>query len=166
MVTNPAGITFDPHKAHVTEKGRFICPHCGNNDAIVESIRVRVSGRYELGIGEVLRLSETGGVYVADVVFDGRTGRRLETLPIQRLEKAMSPWDKLRTGQFDNPKDFLVRQLAWQFALGNTGGELTSSRVVRSRRRSVFPSKPSCLAFPRESAHSSNEWGRTVGCRT
>ena len=31
--------------------------------------RVRVSGRYELGIGEVLRLSETGGIYAADVVF-------------------------------------------------------------------------------------------------
>jgi superfamily II DNA or RNA helicase len=91
--------------------------------------RVRISGRYELGIGEVLRLSETGGVYVADVVFESRSGRRLETLPVQRLEKAMSPWDKLRTGQFDNPKDFLLRQLAWQFALGNTGGELTNSRT-------------------------------------
>ena len=93
------------------------------------SDRVRVSGRYELGIGEVLRLSETGGLQVADVVFESRTGRRLETLPIQRLEKAMSPWDKLRAGQFDNPKDFLLRQLAWQFALGNTGGELTNSRT-------------------------------------
>jgi superfamily II DNA or RNA helicase len=91
--------------------------------------RVRVSGRYELGIGEVLRLSETGGIYAADVVFEGRSGRRLETLPVQRLEKAMSPWDKLRSGQFDNPKDFLLRQLAWQFALGNTGGELTNSRT-------------------------------------
>jgi len=39
LVTSPAGLTFDPHKAHVTDKGRFICPHCGNNDAIIESIR-------------------------------------------------------------------------------------------------------------------------------
>lgn len=31
--------------------------------------RVRVSGRYELGIGEVLRVCEAGGLYVADVVF-------------------------------------------------------------------------------------------------
>jgi superfamily II DNA or RNA helicase len=93
------------------------------------SDRVRVSGRYELGIGEVLRLSETGGLYVADVVFESRSGRRLETLPVQRLEKATSPWDKLRAGQFDNPKDFLLRQLAWQFPLGNTGGELTNSRT-------------------------------------
>jgi superfamily II DNA or RNA helicase len=97
--------------------------------SIAPDDRVRVSGRYELGIGEVLRLSETGGVYVADVVFESRTGRRLETLPVQRLEKAVSPWDKLRAGQFDNTKDFLLRQLAWQFALGNTGGELTNSRT-------------------------------------
>ena len=39
LVTSPAGHTFDPHKGHVTEKGRFVCPHCGNNDAIIESIR-------------------------------------------------------------------------------------------------------------------------------
>ncbi len=39
MVTSPAGHTFNPHKAHVTEKGRFVCPHCGNNDSIIESIR-------------------------------------------------------------------------------------------------------------------------------
>jgi hypothetical protein len=82
-----------------------------------------------LGIGEVLRLSETGGLCVADVVFESRAGRRLETLPVQRLEKAASPWDRLRAGHFDNPKDFLMRQLAWQFALGNTGGELTNSRT-------------------------------------
>ncbi|HRY51429.1 MAG TPA: helicase-related protein [Candidatus Paceibacterota bacterium] len=91
--------------------------------------RVRVSGRYELGIGEVLRVSETGGLYVADVVFESRAGRRLETLPLSRLEKASSPWDKIQAGQFDNPKDFLLRQLAWQFPLGNTGGELTNSRT-------------------------------------
>src|SRR5438046_2949212 len=91
--------------------------------------RVRVSGRYELGIGEILRVCETGGLYVADVVFESHAGRRLETLPVDRLEKATSPWDKLRTGNFDNPRDFLLRQLAWQFALGNTGGELTNSRT-------------------------------------
>ena len=41
--------------------------------------RVRVSGRYELGIGEILRVSETGGLYVADVVFESRAGRRLRS---------------------------------------------------------------------------------------
>jgi superfamily II DNA or RNA helicase len=101
----------------------------GSQHSIAPDDRVRVSGRYELGIGEVLRLSETGGVYVADVVFESRAGRRLETLPLTRLEKASSPWDKLRAGQFNNTKDFLLRQLAWQFALGNAGGELTNSRT-------------------------------------
>ncbi len=38
-VTSPAGFSFDPHKAHVTEKGNFVCPHCGNNDAVIKSIR-------------------------------------------------------------------------------------------------------------------------------
>jgi len=96
---------------------------------IVANDRVRVSGRYELGVGEVLRVSETSGVQVADVVFEGRSGRRLETLPLQRLERAMSPWQKLHDGRFDDTRDFLLRQLAWQFPLGNTGGELTNSRT-------------------------------------
>jgi putative DNA methylase len=39
MVTSPAGRVFNPQKAHVTEKGRFVCPHCGNNDSIISSIR-------------------------------------------------------------------------------------------------------------------------------
>lgn len=91
--------------------------------------RVRVAGRFELGIGEVLRVCETGGVYVADVAFESRGGRRLEILPIDRLERAMSPWQKIQEGRFDSPKDFLLRQLAWQFFLGNTGGELTNSRT-------------------------------------
>ncbi len=96
---------------------------------LIPGDRVRVSGRYELGTGEVLRMNETGGMYVADVVFESRAGRRLETLPSQRLERADSPWQKLRAGNFDSPRDFLFRQLAWQFALGNTGGELTNSRT-------------------------------------
>lgn len=38
-VTSPAGHTFTPHAGHVTGKGKFVCPHCGNNDAIIDSIR-------------------------------------------------------------------------------------------------------------------------------
>ena len=38
-VTSPSGHTFDPHKGNVPEKGRFLCPQCGNNDSIIESIR-------------------------------------------------------------------------------------------------------------------------------
>jgi hypothetical protein len=39
LVTSPAGHTFDPHEGNIPEKGRFLCHHCGNNDAIIESIR-------------------------------------------------------------------------------------------------------------------------------
>ena len=98
-------------------------------ESLSASDRVRVSGRYELGVGEVLRLCETAGEEYADVVFESRSGRRLETLPLYRLERAESPWDRLRAKKFDDPRDFLLRQLAWQFALGNTGGELTNSRT-------------------------------------
>jgi superfamily II DNA or RNA helicase len=91
--------------------------------------RVRVAGRWELGVGEVFRLREDAGFYVAEVIFEDRQGRRIETLPAERLEKALSPWEKLAQGKFDDPKDFLLRQLAWQFSLGNTGGELTNSRT-------------------------------------
>lgn len=38
-ITSPAGHTFDPHRGHVPEKGRYVCPHCGNNDAIIASVR-------------------------------------------------------------------------------------------------------------------------------
>jgi len=91
--------------------------------------RVRIAGRYEMGVGEVLRVCETPGEEIVDVVFESRSGRRLETLPASRLERAASPWEKLREGLFDDTKDFLLRQLAWQFALGNSGGELTNSRT-------------------------------------
>jgi len=91
--------------------------------------RVRVTGRWELGVGEICRLRDDDGFYIAEVIFEDRQGRRVETLPAERLEQALSPWEKLARGKFDNPKDFLLRQLAWQFALGNTGGELTNSRT-------------------------------------
>jgi putative DNA methylase len=38
-VTSPAGHSFDPHRGHVSEKGRYVCPHCGNNDSIIASVR-------------------------------------------------------------------------------------------------------------------------------
>ncbi len=92
--------------------------------------RVRIVGRYASGVGEVLRVQQTGGLVIADVVFDSQGGRRLETLPIAKLERASSPWDRLRAGHYDDPRDFLLRQLAWQFALGNSGGELSNARTA------------------------------------
>ena len=30
---------YDPHKGNVPQKGKFLCPYCGNRDKIIESIR-------------------------------------------------------------------------------------------------------------------------------
>jgi putative DNA methylase len=39
QVTSPAGNTFLPLKGNVPDDGGFICPHCGNPDAVINSIR-------------------------------------------------------------------------------------------------------------------------------
>lgn len=110
--------------------------------------RVTVKGRKDLGVGEVLRVAENYGAYVADVVFDSESGRRLETLPIERLELVPDIWERAKRGDWDSPEDFLLKQLAFQMPLHNTGGQLSNSRtdllphqilltrdVVRSDRR-------------------------------
>ncbi|MFQ5899235.1 MAG: SNF2-related protein [Candidatus Methylomirabilia bacterium] len=104
------------------------------SDAVKASIqvsqRVRVYGREDLGVGEVLRVAESGGVYQADVAFEGPDGRRLETFPLDRLETAPDLWERLGRGVLDAPQDFLLKQLALQFPLANTGGELSNSRTA------------------------------------
>jgi superfamily II DNA or RNA helicase len=92
--------------------------------------QVRVCGRQDLGVGEVLRVAESEGRYQADVVFEGPEGRRLETLPLDRLEIVPGLWDRLSRGDFDPPLDFLLKQLAIQFPIANTGGELSNSRTA------------------------------------
>lgn len=91
--------------------------------------RVLVKGRRDLGIGEVLRVAENYGAYVADVVFDAESGRRLETLPIERLELVPDIWERAAKGDWDNPQDFLLKQIAFQLPLHNTGGQLSNSRT-------------------------------------
>jgi superfamily II DNA or RNA helicase len=90
---------------------------------------VRVKGRPELGVGEVLRVCEEGEDYRADIAFEGPDGRRLETLPVSRLESALDIWERLARGDFDDPTDYALKQLAFQFPLANTGGELSCSRT-------------------------------------
>lgn len=92
--------------------------------------RVRVVGRDDLGVGQVLRVAESGGIYQVDVVFEDRDGRRLETFPANRLQTQPDLWDRLAQGDFDPPLDFLLKQLAYQFPLANTGGELSNSRTA------------------------------------
>jgi SAM-dependent methyltransferase len=38
-VTSPGGHEFAPYTGNLVGKGRFVCPHCGNNDAVIEAIR-------------------------------------------------------------------------------------------------------------------------------
>jgi len=110
--------------------------------------RVLIKNRRDLGAGEVLRVAESYGAYVADVVFDSESGRRLETLPVERLELVPDIWDRAQKGEWDNPLNFLLKQVAFQLPLHNTGGQLSNSRtdllphqilltrdVVRAERR-------------------------------
>jgi len=113
--------------------------------------RVRVKGRTDLGVGEVLRVAESYGSNQADVVFETDSGRRLETMPVERLELVADIWDRAQQGDWDQPVDFLLKQLAFQLPLHNTGGQLSNSRtdllphqilltrdVVESKRRRVL----------------------------
>jgi SNF2 family DNA or RNA helicase len=91
--------------------------------------RVMVPTRPELGVGEVLRISEFAGTYRADVVFEHPSGRRLETLPVELLKPTGDMWDRLWAGDFDDPEDYRLKQICYELVHSNTGGELTSSRV-------------------------------------
>ncbi len=91
--------------------------------------KVRIYGREDLGVGEVLYIRESGGVYQAEVVFEDGNGRRLESVAVDRLEAVPDIWERLAAGKFDAPLDFLLKQLAFQFPLQNSGGELSNSRT-------------------------------------
>jgi len=97
--------------------------------AIKRDDRVRVKNRPELGAGEVLRVSEELGVYQAKVLFKTAEGERVENLPIEWLEKAADLWERLATRQFDDPRDYRIKQMALDMSYANTGGELSASRV-------------------------------------
>ncbi len=91
--------------------------------------RVKVPSRPELGVGEVLRVSDVAGIYQADVVFDLPEGRRLETLPTNLLEPTGDLWARLAIGDFDDLESYRLKQIAFALVHSNTGGELSASRV-------------------------------------
>jgi len=91
--------------------------------------RVKVPSRPEMGVGEVMRIAEIAGDYQADVAFDNPGGKRLETLPVELLEKTGDLWDRLTAGDVDDPESFRLKQLAYEFLYSNNGGELSASRV-------------------------------------
>lgn len=94
-----------------------------------EGDKVRVRGRDDLGLVEIYRVNESYGIKQADVVYENASGRHLQSFPIDRLEPAPDPWERLRKNDFDRTKDFLLKQLAFQFPLQNTGGQLSNSRT-------------------------------------
>jgi superfamily II DNA or RNA helicase len=97
--------------------------------AVAANDRVRVPSHPEFGIGEVLRVAETAGFYQADVVFDTPNGRRLETFPVELLEKTGDLWQRLLEKKFDDPIAYRVKQIAIDLTHSNSGGELSASRV-------------------------------------
>lgn len=115
---------------------------------IKENSKVKVKYRPELGAGEVIRISEERGIYKIDVIFEKNGKRILETFPQDILEPVDDIFEKLRKGLSDRPIDFFLKQLAYQFPLENSGGELANSKtdllphqillthkIVESRRR-------------------------------
>lgn len=90
---------------------------------------VKACGFEHLGTGEILRVRESGGKYHADIAFETSDGKRLETIPIDRLEHVSDIFERISRADFDSPVDFYLKQLAWQFPLSNAGGELSNSRT-------------------------------------
>ena len=91
--------------------------------------RVVIDGREDLGAGQVLRIQEVGGTQQADVLFERGGERHLETIEVNRLRPSLDPWERLAVAEFDPPLDFLLKQLAYQFPLQNSGGQLSNSRT-------------------------------------
>ena len=110
--------------------------------------RVRVYAQPERGLGEVLRVQESNGQYLADVVFQVGDLRILETYPSAALEAVPTVFQRYLSGESDPITDFCLKQLAFQLPVENAGGELSNSRtdllphqillthqVVNARRR-------------------------------
>jgi len=90
---------------------------------------VRVRNRPEWGTGEVLKVAQNLGVYQAKILFKTAEGERVETVPLEWLEKASDLWQRLASGHFDDPLTYRLKQMALDMSHANTGGELTASRV-------------------------------------
>jgi superfamily II DNA or RNA helicase len=116
--------------------------------AVKENSKIRVKYRPELGSGEVIRVCEENGEYKVDVVFEKGGQRILETFPESVIEPVDDIFQKFERGLSDRPTDFFLKQLAYQFPLENSGGELSNSKtdllphqillthkVVEARRR-------------------------------
>ena len=113
-----------------------------------ENIRVKASFRPELGLGDVIRVTETRNGFQIDVAFEKDGQRILETFPSDKLEIIPDIFMRYQNNESDHPVDFFLKQLSYQFPLENAGGELSNSKtdllphqillthqIVKSRRR-------------------------------
>lgn len=91
--------------------------------------QVKVKGKYDLGVGEVLRVSDLYGIYQVEIIFEDGDKRNLQSFPIEKVEPALSLWERAKQGDYDNITDFLLKQLAIQIPLQNSGGQLSNSRT-------------------------------------
>ncbi len=90
---------------------------------------VRVPSHPEWGAGEVLKIAQNLGVYQAKVLFKSPDGERLETVPLEWLEKSFDVWERFAAAEYDDARSYRLKQMAYDMAYANTGGELTASRV-------------------------------------
>jgi len=77
----------------------------------------------------VLRVEERHGEYLVDVVFEKDGKRLLETFPQHLLEPVPDLLQRFQKGESNDPLDFFLKQLAYQFPLENSGGKLSNSRT-------------------------------------
>ncbi len=111
---------------------------------IKEAKRVKVTARPELGLGEVLRIQESGGQYLADVAFQVGELRVLETYPSAALEPAPDIFERYLKGESDSVTDFCLKQLAHQIPIENAGGELSNSRDEGFINTNLLNEQPPC----------------------
>ncbi len=96
---------------------------------VEERQSIRVQGKPQWGVGEVIREFTRGGITQLEVVFNTPKGRQLKTVPKDKAEAIADLWARLEEGDYDSPTDFLLKQLAIQFPLQNKGGELSNTRT-------------------------------------
>jgi len=77
----------------------------------------------------VFRITGHQGKSYADVVFQRDGERILETYPSDMLAPMADILERFEHGESDQPRDFFLKQLAWQIPLENSGGELSNSKT-------------------------------------
>lgn len=91
--------------------------------------KVKVSGRDDLGIVEVYRVTDSYNLLQAEIMYEDSNGRHLQSFPVDRLEAAPDYWEKAKNTIFDSHIDYLLKQLSFQLPLQNQGGQLSNSRT-------------------------------------